>query len=85
MIYDGLLRPVYPDILRRFGELLMADKSVATSVDVLTTAERSFVVVSLEMKLASLNRSIRSEPNPAVRTLRSDEADAVSSLIAKFR
>lgn len=58
---------------------------VASSVDVLSKSERELVVAGLTLKKASLERSIRTESNPEIRSLRSLEADAAASLILKFR
>lgn len=56
----------------------------SVSIDLLSKDERSLVVSSLKLKLASIERSAKAESNPAVAEIRVREAAAVSALIARF-
>lgn len=59
--------------------------NVATSVDVLSAAERAIVVSSLELRIAQLRRAVNAESNEAIREIRSKEIHSAESLILKFR
>lgn len=59
--------------------------NVATSVDVLTPAERGQVVVALELRVAQLRRVVNAESNEAIREIRSKDLQSVEALIVKFR
>lgn len=63
----------------------MATSTPALSVDVLSSDERKAVVAALDLRLASLARSVRSAPSPAVAAAYQAEADKVSALMVKFR
>lgn len=59
--------------------------SVATSVDVLSAAERAVVVESLELRVAQLRRAMNSESDPDIKAIRAKAIAAVEALAVKFR
>jgi len=63
----------------------MAEKSFVSSLAPLTRNGYLIVVSALELKHASLMRSVRSESDSAIRDLRQKQADEVMSLISGFR
>jgi hypothetical protein len=64
---------------------MATDKSVATSVDVLTSLERKLVVDSLSLKRASVVRAQRAASSDAVAAAYALELQSVDALIGKFR
>lgn len=73
-------------ILQCFSGVVMATAStVATSVDVLSAAERAVVVESLELRVAQLRRAMNSESDPDIKAIRVKAIAAVEALAVKFR
>lgn len=62
-----------------------ASSTVATSVDVLSSAERKCVERGLEALAASAKRSMNSEKNFEIKELRAKELAFIEALIVKFR
>lgn len=58
---------------------------VASTVDVLSSAERMVIVESLELRIAQLRRSMNSESDPQVKEFRAAAIRTVESLALKFR
>lgn len=59
--------------------------TAVSKVDDLSSNDRTIVVLSLELKLASLVRAGKVASNPAVRDALAAEGKLVSDLIARFR
>lgn len=59
--------------------------TAVSKVDDLSSVDRTIVVLSLELKLASLVRAGKAASNPAVRDALDAEGKLVSDLIARFR
>lgn len=64
---------------------MATSSSVASSVDVLSSVERSIVVAALQLKLQSIGRAGKAASNPAIRSALAAEGADVESLIVKFR
>lgn len=64
---------------------MATSSTVATSVDVLSAAERAVIVESLELRIAQLRRSMNSESDPQVKEFRANAIRTVESLALKFR
>nr|QJB19460.1 MAG: hypothetical protein [Microvirus sp.]QJB19681.1 MAG: hypothetical protein [Microvirus sp.] len=59
--------------------------TAVSKVEDLSSNDRTIVVLSLELKLASLVRAGKAASNPAVRDALVAEGKVVSDLIARFR
>jgi len=63
----------------------MVDKSVASSVDVLSTVERSMVVEGLNLRIAQLKRALNVERDDSIVEIRNRQIATYESLVSKFR
>lgn len=57
----------------------------ASSVDVLSSVERSMVVEGLDLRIAQLKRLVNSERDPVIVDIRNKQLAAYSALLVKFR
>jgi hypothetical protein len=57
----------------------------ASSVDVLSSVERSMVVEGLDLRIAQLKRLVNSERDPVIVDIRNKQLAAYSALVVKFR
>lgn len=63
----------------------MATAPVASSVDVLSSAERSFVVEGLQLRIAQVKRSMNVERDETILSVRNAQIVALETLVSKFR
>ncbi len=59
--------------------------SVATSVDVLSPSERKLVVEGLNLRIAQVKRSMTSETDETILSVRNAQLSVIESLVLKFR
>jgi hypothetical protein len=63
----------------------MASASVASSVDVLSSVERSMVVEGLTLRIAQLKRALNVERDSSIVEIRNRQIATYESLVTKFR
>jgi hypothetical protein len=62
-----------------------ASASVASSVDLLSSSERKLVVEGLNLRIAQVKRSMSSETDETILSVRSSQLRDLETLVSKFR
>lgn len=68
-----------------FWSFVMATTPVASSVDVLSSVERSLVIEGLQLRIAQIRRAMNSERDETILSVRNGQIASLETLVSKFR